>query len=334
MMSDARWFGGIDLGGTKIAAVVTDGEGTARGDAKRSTPVKGSPGDVVAEMARTLADATRAAGLETGDLAAVGVGAPGAVERRTGTLLRAPNLPGFDGPYPLGPELSKLIGVRVVLGNDVGVAVEAEFALGAGRPFSSLLGVWWGTGVGGAVILGGRRWLGRGAAGEFGHTVVKLNGRREPGGLEGTVEAYAGRAALELRARALVRRGEKTVLFRLMEKRGRARLSSGVWADALERGDPMATRLIGQAVEAIGAGAASAVNLLDLEAIVVGGGQGDRLGQPYADRIAAAMQPRLFQPEKAPPVLASALGDLAGSVGAALLARGTGRRARSRATGA
>jgi glucokinase len=282
----------------------------------------------------TLSEAARAAGLETRALGAVGVGAPGAVDARAGMLLRAPNLPGFSEPHPLAQELSKLVGVPVVLGNDVGVAVDAEFALGAGRPFASMLGIWWGTGVGGAVILGGRRWLGRGAAGEFGHTVVKIGGRREPGGLEGTVEAYAGRAAMELRARELAAKGEKTVLFRLMEKKGRTRLSSGIWEEALEQGDPMATRLIGQAVEAIGAGAASVVNLLDLEAIVVGGGQGDRLGQPYADRIAAAMELRLFQPERAPPVLASTLGDLAGPIGAALLAKGVARSGRGRPAGA
>jgi len=87
-----------------------------------------------------------------------------------------------------------------VLGNDVGVAVDAEFRLGAGKPFHSILGIWWGTGVGGGLVLDGRRWVGRGAAGEFGHTVVKLGGRAEPKGLRGTVEAYAGRAAMEARA--------------------------------------------------------------------------------------------------------------------------------------
>lgn len=320
-MEDRVYHAGIDLGGTKIAAVVVDGNSTVVGRAKRTTPQAGGPAAIVAEIVATLDQAARDAGLGLAALSGVGVGAPGAVDTKTGILLRAPNLPGFDDPYPLGPELAERLGVRVVVGNDVGVAVDAEFSLGAGRPFSSMLGIWWGTGVGGGVILDGKRWLGRGAAGEFGHIVVKIGGRREPGGLEGTVEAYAGRAAMELRARELFASGEKTVLFRLMEKKGRTRLSSGIWARALEQRDPVATRLIDEAVEAIAAGAASAVNLLDLEAIVIGGGQGERLGQPYADRIAAAMLPRLFQPEKAPPVLVSKLGDLGGAIGASLLVR-------------
>jgi glucokinase len=320
MANGRKLRGGIDLGGTKIQAVVVDGRNTIVGQSRRPTPTVGGPPDVVAEMAATLEEAATQATCSTSDLLGVGVGAPGAASFETGVLAHAPNLPGWEDPYPLAADLCERVGAPVLLGNDVGVAVDAEFQLGAGKPFRSILGIWWGTGVGGGIVLDGERWLGRGAAGEFGHTIVRFGGRAEPKGLEGTVEAYAGRAAMEARARKLVARGEKTKLFQIMEKKGRTRLASGVWAAALERKDPMAVRLIDQATDVIGAGAASVVNLLDLEAVVIGGGLGTRLGQPYADRIAAAMQPRLFQPEKAPHVLAARLGDLGGAIGAALLA--------------
>ena len=120
--------------------------------------------------------------------------------------------------FPLGPTLTKALGPPVFLGNDVNVAVEAEFLLGAAKPYSSTLGVWWGTGVGGAFILDGEPWLGRGDAGEIGHTVVKLNGARCPCGRRGCLEAYAGRAAMEAHARRLVGRGEKTDLFKIMKR--------------------------------------------------------------------------------------------------------------------
>jgi glucokinase len=320
MASRQAYTGGIDLGGTKIQAVVIDAGNEVAGQARRPTPTTGGPPDIVAEMAATLRDAADAAGVDTAELRGVGVGAPGAADFATGTLAHAPNLPGWEAPFPLGPALSELVGSPVSLGNDVGVALDAEFALGAGAPFASILGVWWGTGVGGGIVLDGRRWLGRGAAGEIGHTVVKLGGRAEPNGLQGTLEAYAGRAAMEARARRLAAKGEKTRLFRIMEKKGRTRLASGVWAKALEQGDPLAAALIGEAIEALGAAVASVVNLLDLEAVVVGGGLGTRLGQPYADRIATAAAPHLFRPEAAPPVLAAALGDLGGAIGGALLA--------------
>jgi len=124
---------------------------------------------------------------------------------------------------------------------------------------------------------------------------------------------------MEARARELVHRGRKTVLFELMEERGRTRLTSGVWAAALHHDDHMATTLMHRAVAALGAGIASAVNLLDVEAVVIGGGLGTRLGEPYVERIAQAVHPHLFVDDRPPAMLTAALGDLGGAIGAALL---------------
>jgi glucokinase len=199
------------------------------------------------------------------------------------------------------------------------VATDAEFALGAGRQYSSLLGVFWGTGVGGGIVLEGRPWTGRDAAGEIGHVVVRQGGALCGCGRRGCMEAYAGRAAMEARARRRYERGEKTVLFKIMKERGRTRLTSGVWARALDKGDPVARNLLDRAVRALGAGIASSQNLLDVEAIVIGGGLGIRLGQPYVDRIREAMMPHLFNDESPPAIELAALGDLGGAIGASLL---------------
>jgi glucokinase len=91
-----------------------------------------------------------------------------------------------------------------------------------------------------------------------------------------------------------------------------------VWQQALDQHDEMAVRLIGRAVRSLGAGVASAINLLDLEAVVIGGGMGVRFGSTYAERIAAAMQPHLFVPNRPPAVHVAELGDLGGAIGAAL----------------
>ena len=107
-----------------------------------------------------------------------------------------------------------------------------------------------------------------------------------------------------------------------MKKRGREYLSSGVYARALKRGDPITATLIHQATWALGVAMASAQNLLDLEAIIVGGGLADRLGQPFIDSIVDQMKPHLFVPEKPPDVLGTQLKDLSGGVGAAVLAGG------------
>jgi glucokinase len=217
--------------------------------------------------------------------------------------------------------LSKKLGTAVHVGTDVQVATDAEFHLGAGKPYDSILGVFWGTGVGGGIILNGKPWLGRGGAGEIGHMVVVIDGRVCGCGRRGCMEAYAGRASMEARARRQADKGHKTDLFKLMKERGRDRLTSAIWAHALEHGDKLATKLIDEAIVALGAGIASAINLLDVGAVVIGGGRGVRFGDPYAKRIADQMQPHLFNDKHPPDVHLAALGDLGGALGAALLAR-------------
>ncbi len=317
--SRAKRLAGIDLGGTKIEAVVVDSRYRVLGSARMPTPTSGGPPDVAVAMALAVREACQADGIDAGALQAIGVGSPGIVDGKTGTVSSARNLPSWEGTFELGPTLSGELGPPVFLGNDVQVATDAEFRLGAGKPYKSLIGVFWGTGIGGGLVIGGKPWLGRGGAGEIGHTVVRLGGRRCGCGRRGCVEAYAGRASMEARARKLVKKGRKTDLFELMEKHGRPRLTSGIWARALEHEDKLANELIGEAVEALGAGIASAINLTDVEAVIVGGGLGVRFGQPMAERIEAAMKPHLFN--AFPDVHVAALGDLGGALGAALLGR-------------
>lgn len=318
-MSDARLRGGIDLGGTKIQAIVLDGGDSVVGSSRQPTPTAGTPRDVAEAMAAALRATADDAGIDIADLAGVGVGSPGAVDADAGTVTGAANLPGWSGSYPLAAELGEMLATSVVLGNDVTVATEAEFHLGAGRPYQSLIGVFCGTGVGGGLILDGKPWLGRGAAGEFGHMVIRRGGARCPCGRRGCVEAYAGRGPMEHSARRLVGRGRKTALFRIMESRGRNRLASGVFARALAERDPLATLLMKRAIRALGAGIGSAVNLLDLEAVIIGGGLGTRLGEPFVESVRAATLPHLFVPDRPPAMLLAELGDLGGAIGAALL---------------
>jgi glucokinase len=313
--------GGIDLGGTKIEAVVVDARNSVLGSARRPTPTTGKPAGVATQMARAVTDAAKAAGLKPSELAGVGVGSPGVVDPETGAVSSARNLPGWIGKFELGSVLAKRLGTRVAVGNDVQVATDAEFQLGAGEPYQSVLGVFWGTGVGGGLILGGKPWIGRGGAGEIGHVVVKIDGRRCPCGRRGCMEAYAGRAAMEARAHKRAEKGRKTDLFTLMKEHGRDRLTSAIWAHALERGDKVAKKIVDEAIVALGAGIGSSVNLLDVEAVVIGGGLGIRFGEPFAQRIADAMQPHLFNDTNPPDVKVAALGDLGGAIGAALLVR-------------
>jgi glucokinase len=313
--------GGIDLGGTKIQTVVVDGRWKVLGEARRPTPTTGGPEEVAEQMAEALREAAEAAEVEPGKLAGVGVGSPGIVNSRTGTVSQARNLPDWERAFKLGDWLRKRLGAPVRVGNDVQVATEGEFRLGAGRPYKSVVGVFWGTGVGGGLVLDGKPWLGRGEAGEIGHIVVKRGGARCPCGRRGCMEAYAGRAAMEAQARRKHEKGHKTDLFKIMEKHGRDRLTSGIWERALEAKDPLATELIDRAIGALGTGIASVINLLDVEAVIIGGGIGTRLGEPYVKRIVEEMGKHLFVDDNPPQVKVAALGDLGGAIGAALQAK-------------
>jgi glucokinase len=311
--------GGIDLGGTKIQTVVVDADNQVLGQARHPTPTSGGPEDVAGVIVTAMREAAQQAGVETRELGGVGIGSPGDADESTGVVSGARNLPDWIGPFPLGERLSADFGVPVKVGNDVQVAVQGEFELGAAKEFDTILGVWWGTGVGGGLILDGKPWLGRGAAAEIGHVVVKMGGARCTCGRKGCMEAYAGRMAMEIKARKEVQRGAKTDLFKIMEERGRDRLTSGVWERALKQGDDLATRLVDRAVKALGAGVASCVNVIDPEAVIIGGGLGVRFGEKYVKRIAARMHPHLFVDERPPAIRLAGLGDLGGAIGAALL---------------
>ena len=165
--------GGIDLGGTKVQAIVADARHEVLGQARVPTPTSGGAQAVVDALASALRGAADDASVAPGDLAGVGLGSPGDADDRAGTVANAGNLPGFAEPVPVAQLLRDDLGVpEVRIGNDVSVATAAEFELGAARPYRSVLGVFWGTGVGGGIVLDGKEWHGRGAAGEIGHMVV------------------------------------------------------------------------------------------------------------------------------------------------------------------
>ena len=293
--------GGIDLGGTKIQTAIVDRGGEVRGEARHPTPQDGGPADVAAAMAAALREAAEAAGVEPSGLDGVGVGSPGAVDPPSGDVSHARNLPDWEGTFALGKTLADDLGTKVRVGNDVQVATEGEFHLGAGRDYESLIGVFWGTGVGGGLVLGGKPWLGRGAAGEIGHMVVRRNGARCPCGRRGCLEAYAGRAAMEARARHEHKNGTETRLFHLMKHHDKPRLTSGIWERALDEGDALAESLIRHAVRALGAGIASAVNLLDPEVVILGGGMGVRLGPRLMPQIEEHAHRNIFFTDRPPP---------------------------------
>ena len=311
---------GLDLGGANVYAIVMDGE-RVLGEAKLRTPATGDRTSVLDVLAAAVHQSREAAGVAESDITGVGVGTPGVVI--DGTVGGATNVPGFLERFALADLLQQRIERPVRVVNDVTAATVAEHRLGAGRGAADLLCVFVGTGVGGGMVLDGRPYFGStGGAGEFGHMIVRQGGAVCPCGRRGCVEAYAGRRAMVLAAERARAEGRSTILFDVQRELGTTRPTSTVFHQALARGDELVADLLDEAVEALGAGIASAVNLLDVERVVLGGGLGDRLGASFQTRIDAVVRPLLFLQPPRVHVVAAELGDRAGALGAGLVAAG------------
>ena len=309
---------GVDLGGTKIFGVRLDHDGAdatiaeVAAEAKQPTPT-GTADDVadaITGVVRSLHDTPRA----------VGIGTPGVVRPDSGVVLYAPNLPGFDRPVPLGDMVAERVGAPVVLANDVNAAAFGEVGAGAARGVADVLAVWLGTGLGAGLVLDGRLRVGpAGLAGELGHAVVVPGGRSCACGGRGHVEAYIGRRAMEARARELQAGGRATSL---VDRAGDKVMKSRVFAEAYAAGDEVAVELIDEGLELLAVAVANVIVTVDVSAVVVGGGLGDRLGEMALDRLRSALEVLRFAGEP-PTVVGAALGDHAGAVGAGLLAATT-----------
>jgi glucokinase len=310
---------GVDLGGTNISTVVLDGDDAVLGRSKLRTPTGGDRTGVVDVLAAAVHDALDDAGRPLRDVAAVGVGSPGVVI--DGTVGGASNVPDFLERFSLADLLGDELQLPVRVVNDVTAAAVGEHRLGAGRGTEELLCVFAGTGVGGGLILRGEPYEGGGGAGEFGHQIVRQGGAVCPCGRRGCVEAYAGRRAMTLAAERAVAAGRATVLFDVAREKGKPTPTSGVFLETYQRGDELVADLLDDAVSALGAGIASAVNLLDVDLVVLGGGLADKFGSDLRTRVDAAARPLLFLQPPRVRIVAAELGGDGGGIGAALLAR-------------
>jgi glucokinase len=298
---------GVDLGGTKVLAAVVN-HGKPGKTVKQPTPTTG-PSSVVEAVVNAVK--------ELGGADRVGLGTPGVVDESTGTVSHAPNLTGWDEEVQLREMLERALpGCEVRIDNDVNVGVLGEQSAGAARGHRDVLGVFAGTGVGGGLVLDGKLRRGpRGITGEIGHVIVVPDGRRCGCGGSGHLEAYAGRAGIEAEARRRHAAGLPTALVELA---GDGAMKSGVIAKALAARDPVALELIEGAIVALGTAIASAVTLVDLTTVVLGGGITEKLGADFVARVDAAVQARVIAGVPVN-VVAAALGDDAGVVGAASL---------------
>lgn len=309
---------GVDIGGTKIAAGVVDDEGRILAQTRRETQPE-DPASIDAAIASVYAELSA-----QHPVAAVGVAAAGFVAADRATMLFAPNIAWRD--YPLRGKVQALIGehVPVVVENDANAAGWAEFRFGAARDVDDMVTLTLGTGLGGAIVSGGRLVRGwAGVAAEIGHMRVVPFGHHCGCGHQGCWEQYVSGSALvrDAQAAAIARPAEAT---RLLELAGGTveGIDGPLVTRAAQGGDALAIELLAEVGRWVGEGAASVAALLDPALFVIGGGvsaAGDLVLQPALTAFARQLSARGHRPEA--PIVIAAMGNDAGIVGAADLAR-------------
>ncbi len=314
---------GIDLGGTKILAVVATAEGEVIARVKRKTMPKNAPAHpdqraLISRIAAIAREAVAKAGLQQHDIKAVGLGAPGPVNIHTGWIANAVNIPGWEHGFMLGPTLSGELHLPVYVDNDVNVALLGEITYGAARGIDDVVSLFVGTGLGGAIALGGKLRRGfRWGAGEVGHTYLYWPGKQPR-----DIESIASRGAIGRKLAKAVRKGKSPIVAELAARRKDGRITSGVIRRALAAGDPVTQAAVKEAQEAIAVLIASITNLLDPQAFLLGGGLVESLGEPFLEPIRQRARKLFFVQEYVEDVriMPVSLGDDAGALGAVALA--------------
>ncbi len=311
---------GVDLGGTKILAAVVGADHAILGRSKKPTPAEAGGAAILEAIVACVDQAIAEAGLGRDAIAAIGVGSPGPLDSEAGVIAFTANLNVRD--WPLGPDLSRIMGRPVLLQNDVRVGGYGEYRLGAGRGHRNMLAAFVGTGIGGCLIVDGRVVEGAtGNAGEIGHIVVKADGPKCGCGRRGCLEALSSRSAIARRVGKAARDGVESVLAAKVDKKS-GKLKSGDLAAAVAAGDLVAIQEVHRAARYLGLGLGGLVNLIGPEIIVLGGGVTEALGATFLELVrTAAAEQILVDPARKIRIEPAALGDDAGVLGAALLAR-------------
>lgn len=320
MRTDRRWLVGVDVGGTNVVVALVPFEGGPPAKLlKRRTRADQGAAIVVARIASMIREVMLVADGEA--VQGVGIGVPGPVTPKSGSVQAAPNLGWRD--LPLATMIGDEIGLPVTLENDANCAAYGEWWLGAGQGAECLVAITLGTGVGGGVIIGGDLYRGAsGGAGELGHTVVDFSGRECACGSRGCVEAYASGPSIAKRAAKGVKAGQKTVLTGLVNGIP-GRISAEAVCEVAQNGDRWAGQLLNEAGRALGVAVANLINVLNPDVIVIGGGvaaAGDLLFEPVRAEVQARVFPEAW---RACEIVPAELPGTAGAIGAAGLFKRT-----------
>ncbi len=311
---------GVDLGGTKILAGVFTEKLDCLGRSKKSTKSQRGADKVVERIAACISDAIDECDLQAKQIRGIGIGAPGACDPETGTVLFAPNLVWKD--YPLRKELEKHVGIPVFVENDCNIQALGVFEKELGGKPRSMVGIFLGTGIGAGIVLEGKLFSGfNRTAGEIGHMVLQVGGPKCGCGNRGCFEALASRTAIFRMIEAAVKDGQKTALVDMLGS-SLDDMRSGDLRKAIKKGDKLVEKIVEEAAEYTGIAVANIINLLNPQVVVIGGGVMDALEDDMmAVIVETARDYAMNGTADGIEIIPSKLGDDAGITGGAVLAK-------------
>jgi glucokinase len=307
---------GIDLGGTAIKGGLVTPTGKVLAQHSVATERDGGVDHVIKRMVSLIEHLREHAQVQSRDLQGVGLGMPGTLSRRRGTVISPPNLPGWRD-VPIVERIGSETGLSVTLDNDANNAALGEYLCGAGWGVRDMALLTLGTGIGGGLILDGKLWRGYFEnGGEIGHTILHAGGRRCKCGQQGCLEAYSSANSVAVRTIEAIGAGEESCLRHVHEAGDTIRAEMVV--DAAEAGDKLAARIWQEACWYLAIACVNLQHLLNLQRIVFSGGlsgAGRRLTEPVAAKMEEVSSTLLGHP---PELRIASLGNSAGFIGSAL----------------
>lgn len=304
---------GVDLGGTFIKSAIIDTDGKVVTQRKDDTGKRATPEEVVQTIARAVETGLDENGIAKETVRGCGIGCPGPLDSKTGTVFSSPNLQGWKD-VPLRQMLSDALSLPVGLYNDANAAAYGEYWQGAGKGTTNFVLYTLGTGIGGGLILNGRLYTGSGGmGGELGHQTLIPDGPRCGCGNNGCLEALASAPAVVRRTRKKMSAGAESIL---RDSDAQPLTSERIHA-AATRGDQLATEVLARTGRYLGIAAAFMVNALNPEVIAYSGGM-SRAGEYLFPWIRSEAKKRSF-PElyAGVRIVPATLGNDAGFLGAA-----------------
>lgn len=307
---------GIDVGGTNLRFALVEAAGVIVKRERQPTDIHLGKQSFLDRLREGIELMKKDAAEIGRPIGAVGAGVPGLIAN-DGYIHSSVNLVPLEG-LNLRDVISEWMGIPAVIVNDANAIAYGEKEFGAGKPFRSILMLTIGTGVGSGLVLDDRLWTGAdGVAGEYGHATVEPDGKPCACGNRGCLEQYASATAIAYYARKAIERGDESSLSRLAQDD----LTAEAVANAARQGDRLAKKIYAEAGRYLGIAGATVANLLNIEAIILGGGVAASfplLAEPMEREIASRAFPI---PARRLKILKGVLGDDAGILGSAALAR-------------